>query len=111
MYYLLLTLFIIVALLLVIVVLMQRSRGDVGSAFGGMGQGVFGPGGVDTILTKITYWLAFSLMTLAVLLALTHPSKRGSLIRDEGKGTPVQTQQGPPQGQNLPAGPPAQSKP
>ncbi|MDW8031975.1 MAG: preprotein translocase subunit SecG [Aquificaceae bacterium] len=111
MYYLLLTLFIIVALLLVVVVLLQRSRGDVGSAFGGMGQGVFGPGGVDTILTKVTYWLAFSLMTLAVLLALTHPSKRGSLIKDEGQGTPIQTQQGIPQGQNMPAGSPAQGKP
>ena len=71
MYYLFLVLFIIVALLLIAVVLMQRSRGDVGSAFGGMGQGVFGPGGVDTILTKITYWLGFTLMALAIILALT----------------------------------------
>ncbi|MCS7263003.1 MAG: preprotein translocase subunit SecG, partial [Aquificaceae bacterium] len=62
MYYLLLAIFLVVALLLVVVVLLQRSRGDVGSAFGGMGQGVFGPGGVDTILTKATYWLGFSLM-------------------------------------------------
>jgi len=95
MYYLFLTLFIIVALLLIAVVLMQRSRGDVGSAFGGMGQGVFGPGGVDTILTKITYWLGFTLMALAIILALTHPSKKGSLIKDEGQRTPIQTQQNP----------------
>jgi len=100
MYYLFLTLFIIVALLLIAVVLMQRSRGDVGSAFGGMGQGVFGPGGVDTILTKITYWLGFTLMALAIILALTHPSKKGSLIKDEGQRTPIQTQQNNPQGQS-----------
>ena len=93
-------LFIIVALLLIAVVLMQRSRGDVGSAFGGMGQGVFGPGGVDTILTKITYWLGFTLMALAIILALTHPSKKGSLIKDEGQRTPIQTQQNNPQGQS-----------
>jgi len=100
MYYLFLVLFIIVALLLIAVVLMQRSRGDVGSAFGGMGQGVFGPGGVDTILTKITYWLGFTLMALAIILALTHPSKKGSLIKDEGQRTPIQTQQNNPQGQS-----------
>ncbi|MGK0689658.1 MAG: preprotein translocase subunit SecG [Aquificaceae bacterium] len=106
MYYLFLTLFIIVALLLIAVVLMQRSRGDVGSAFGGMGQGVFGPGGVDTILTKITYWLGFTLMALAIILALTHPSKKGSLIKDEGQRTPIQTQQNNPQGQSPTHGTP-----
>ena len=100
MYYLFLVLFIIVALLLIAGGLMQRSRGDVGSAFGGMGQGVFGPGGVDTILTKITYWLGFTLMALAIILALTHPSKKGSLIKDEGQRTPIQTQQNNPQGQS-----------
>ena len=60
---------------------MLRSRGDVGSAFGGMGQGVFGPGGVDTILTKIAYWLGFTLMALAIILALTHPSKKGTRLK------------------------------
>ena len=111
MYYVFLVLFIIVAILLIIVVLMQRTRGDVGSAFGGMGQGVFGPGGVDTILTKITYWLGFSLMALAMALALTHPSKRGSLIKDETQTAPAQTQQGKPEGQSNPSGTPSQNKP
>ncbi|QID32785.1 preprotein translocase subunit SecG [Pampinifervens florentissimum] len=111
MYYLLLTVFIVIALLLIVVVLMQRSRGDVGTAFGGMGQGVFGPGGVDTILTKITYWLGFSLMAIAILLALTHPSKKSSLIRDEGARPPIQTQQGTPQGQTAPLGTPSEGKP
>ncbi|MFN7064642.1 MAG: preprotein translocase subunit SecG [Aquificaceae bacterium] len=110
MYYLLLTLFIITALLLILLVLMQRGRGDVGSAFGGMGQGVFGPGGVDTILTKTTYWLGFTLMALALLLALTHPSKKGSLIKDEGKGTPP-IEQSVPQGKGAPSSTPAQDKP
>lgn len=111
MYYLLLTVFIVVALLLILVVLLQRSRGDVGTAFGGMGQGVFGPGGVDTILTKITYWLGFSLMALAILLAITHPSKRGSLIEDEDKPAPAKTQQSAPQGQTAPSGTPSEGRP
>jgi preprotein translocase subunit SecG len=57
---------------------MQRGRGDVGSAFGGMGQGVFGPGGVDTILTKATYWLGFMLMGIALLISFFH-LQRGAL--------------------------------
>ncbi len=98
MYYFLLILFLIVALFLIVVVLLQRSRGDVGAAFGGMGQGMFGPGGVDTILTKITYWLGFMLMFLAVVLALTHPSRKGSLIKDEGQRPPTATKQSKPEG-------------
>ncbi|MCS7262157.1 MAG: preprotein translocase subunit SecG [Aquificaceae bacterium] len=97
--------------MLVVVVLLQRSRGDVGSAFGGMGQGVFGPGGVDTILTKATYWLGFSLMGMALLLALLHPSRKGSLIEDEAQGTPAKTQQSAPQGQGSSSSTPAQTKP
>ncbi|ADC89545.1 preprotein translocase, SecG subunit [Thermocrinis albus DSM 14484] len=94
MYYFLLVLFLMVAFLLIVVVLLQRSRGDVGTAFGGMGQSVFGPGGVDTILTRITYWLGFLFMALAILLALTHPGRRESLIKDEGAGTSQPASQG-----------------
>ncbi len=108
MYYLLLTLFILVAMLLILVVLMQRGRGDVGSAFGGMGQGVFGPGGVDTILTKATYWLGFTLMGLALLIGLFHPSKKGSLLEDESKRPATQTQQSSPKGQTTPPGTPSE---
>ncbi|RMH04224.1 MAG: preprotein translocase subunit SecG [Aquificota bacterium] len=111
MYYLLLTLFMIVALLLIGVVLLQRSRGDVGTAFGGMGQGAFGPGGVDTVLTKLTYWLGFSLMALALLLALTHPSRKGSLIKDEGKPASTPTQQSVPERPPSPTGTPSQKGP
>ncbi len=99
MYYFLLVVFIIVAILIIISVLLQRSKGDVGSAFGGMGQGMFGPEGIDTILTKITYWLGISLMLIALAMALLHPSKRGSLIKDDDKrSTPVE--QAKPEGQN-----------
>jgi preprotein translocase subunit SecG len=110
MYYFLLALFVIVSLLLIIVVLLQRSRGDVGTAFGGMGQGVFGPGGVDTILTKFTYWLGFFFMLLALLLALTNPSRKGSLIKDETERPPKSNQQSIPAGKTAPSGTPSESK-
>ncbi len=109
MYYVLLVVFTIVAILLILSVLLQRSKGDVGSAFGGMGQSVFGPEGVDTILTKITFWLGMSLIFLAMLMALLHPSKRGSLIGDEGKGV-SQTQQTRPSESTNPSGSPSQGK-
>ncbi len=109
MYYFLLVVFIIVALLLIVSVLLQRSKGDVGSAFGGMGQGVFGPEGVDTILTKITFWLGMSLILLALLMALLHPSQRGSLIKDEGRTAP-KTEQAKPSERPNPSGSPSQGQ-
>jgi preprotein translocase subunit SecG len=89
MYYALLTVFVIVALLLLILTLVQKGRGDVGSAFGsGMGQTIFGAGGVETILTKATYWLGGVFLVLAILLSLVPRGEKGSVVeerlRDEG---------------------------
>ncbi|MCS7083803.1 MAG: preprotein translocase subunit SecG [Aquificaceae bacterium] len=111
MYYILLTVFVLVALFLIILVLLQRSKGDVGSAFGAMGQGMFGPGGVETILTKATYYTGFLMMFLALMLALVHPSRRGSLIKDEGKQPSKDISIPQPQGQTPPNLPPDGSKP
>ena len=85
MYGLLLTLFVIISILLIILVLIQRGRGsDVGAAFGGgMGQSIFGAGGVDTIFTKATYWLGAIFLALAILLTLLYPSRRGSVVENE----------------------------
>ncbi len=96
MYYALLTLFIIVAVLLIIVSLLQKGRGDVGAAFGGgMGQSIFGVGGVETILTKITYWLGAIFLIVALLLSIV-PKEKSSVVeklkeapkteQGEGKG-------------------------
>lgn len=98
MYYALLTLFIIVAILLIIASLLQKSRSDVGAAFGGgMGQSIFGVGGVETILTKITYWLGALFLIIALLLSII-PKEKGSVVeqfekaskteKGEGKRTP-----------------------
>ncbi|SHK44951.1 preprotein translocase subunit SecG [Thermocrinis minervae] len=108
MYYFLLVLFIISCLFLILVVLVQRGGSDVGTAFGGMGQGAFGPGGVDTILTKMTLWLGLFIVALAILLNLLYPSKK-SVFENEGKG-PVKSEQGLPKGQTAPAGTPSEQK-
>ncbi len=84
MYYALLTLFVIVAILLIILALLQKGRGDVGAAFGGaMGQSIFGAGGVDTILTKATYWLGGAFLLLAVLISIVPKEDKGSIIERE----------------------------
>ncbi len=84
MYYALLTLFVIVSILLIILALLQKGRGDVGAAFGGaMGQSIFGAGGVDTILTKATYWLGGAFLLLAVLISIVPKEDKGSIIERE----------------------------
>ncbi len=101
MYGLLLTIFVIISILLIIIVLIQRGKGsDVGAAFGGgMGQSIFGAGGVDTIFTKITYWLGAIFLGLAILLTLLYPSKKGSIVENEAiptteQNTETSTKQG-----------------
>ncbi len=96
MYYALLTLFVIVAILLIIVTLLQKGRGDVGAAFGaGIGQSIFGVGGVDTILTKATYWLGGLFLLLAIAISIVPKGEKGSIlereIRDESKTAPLQS--------------------
>ncbi|NPA41829.1 MAG: preprotein translocase subunit SecG [Aquificae bacterium] len=99
MYYALLTLFVIVSILIIILALLQKGRGDVGAAFGGgMGQSIFGAGGVDTILTKATYWLGGIFLALAVLLSIVPRGEKGSVVeehlKDETTTAPVQSPAG-----------------
>ncbi|GEM_PF-326177 len=115
MYYALLTLFVIVAVLLIILALLQKGRGDVGAAFGGgMGQSIFGAGGVDTILTKATYWLGGIFLVLAVLLSIVPRGERGSIIekeiRDEVREAPEKPAQGTEKGRGADISPPAEGK-
>ncbi|MDQ7082301.1 MAG: preprotein translocase subunit SecG [Aquificota bacterium] len=74
------------AVLLLILTLVQKGRGDVGSAFGsGMGQTIFGVGGVETILTKATYWLGGVFLFLAVLLSVVPKGERGPVVAGEAQ--------------------------
>jgi len=86
MYYVLLTLFVIVSVLLIIATLLQKGRTDVGAAFGGgMGQSIFGVGGVETVLTKATYWLGALFLILALLLSVV-PKDEGSVVEKLKEG-------------------------
>lgn len=114
MYYALLTLFVIVAVLLIILALLQKGRGDVGAAFGGgMGQSIFGAGGVDTILTKATYWLGGIFLVLAVLLSIVPKGEKGSILEkelNEGKTAPVKPSGGAQERRGTDTGIPSQEK-
>ncbi len=115
MYYALLTLFVIVSILIIILALLQKGRGDVGAAFGGgMGQSIFGAGGVDTILTKATYWLGGIFLFLAVLLSIVPREEKGSIlekeIENESPTAPAESHPSPEKGREDNTGTPAQKK-
>jgi preprotein translocase subunit SecG len=84
-YYILVVLFIIIALFLIVLVLLQKSKGDIGAAFGGAtARSIFGVGGVDTILTKGTYWFTAIFMVLAIAIAiLTDVRNNSSIMQNE----------------------------
>jgi preprotein translocase subunit SecG len=70
MYTLLLTIHVIVCIFLILVVLLQSGRGtDLGMAFGGMGQSIFGAGGPANILEKITIWTAIIFLITSFSIA------------------------------------------
>ncbi len=82
MYYAVLVLFVVVSLLLIGITLLQKGSGGMGAAFGsGMGQSVFGAGGMDTILTKITYWLGAAFLILAIILSVMPKGQKESVIK------------------------------
>ena len=115
MYYALLTVFVIVALILLILTVVQKGRGDVGSAFGsGMGQTIFGAGGVDTILTKATYWLGGIFLALAILLSLVPRGEKGSVVeerlKDETPAAAPSNQAAPQEGRTDNTGPPTKGE-
>ncbi len=91
MYYAILLLFLVVAILLIGLTLLQKGSGGLGAAFGsGMGQSVFGAGGMDTILTKLTYWLGGIFLVLAIILSIMPKGEKKSIL--ENTGVPAQTQ-------------------
>lgn len=84
----LLTLLIIVAILLIVVVLLQKGTSEFALAFGSNPmQSIFGNTEVDTILTKITYFLGALFLILSLLLSVVSYKEQNSLIKE------LQTQQ------------------
>jgi preprotein translocase subunit SecG len=78
---LLMILHIIVCLFLIAVVLLQSGKGaEIGAAFGGSSQTLFGSRGAATFLSKMTTIAAVAFMVTSLLLAIV-TSKGGSVVK------------------------------
>ncbi len=88
----LISLHVSVSLILVSMVLLQKGKGaDIGAAFGGASNTVFGPRGAQSFLSKLTAGAAVLFMITSLTLAFT-TAKRSSIM--EGV-KPGQTQTAP----------------
>ena len=85
----LISLHIIVSTILISMVLLQKGKGaDIGAAFGGASNTVFGPRGAQSFLSKLTTGAAIIFMLTSLTLAFT-TAKRSSIM--EGVKPPMQT--------------------
>jgi len=78
----LVSLHVIVSAILIAMVLLQKGKGaDIGAAFGGASQTVFGPRGAQSFLAKLTTAAAIIFMFTSLGLALT-TSNRSSVMEN-----------------------------
>jgi preprotein translocase subunit SecG len=78
--YFLISLHVIVSAILIGMVLLQKGKGaDIGAAFGGASQTVFGPRGAQSFLAKLTTGAAILFMVTSLGLAITS-SKQSSVM-------------------------------
>lgn len=76
MHILLVVLHVLVAVILISMVLLQKGKGaDIGAAFGGASQTVFGPRGAQSFLSKLTTGAAVVFMITSFLLAFMQSQK------------------------------------
>jgi len=76
----LVTLHVTVSAILISMVLLQKGKGaDIGAAFGGASQTVFGPRGAQSFLSKLTTAAAVIFMITSLTLAFT-TAKRSSVM-------------------------------
>ena len=77
----------LVCLFIIMVILLQSGKGsDMGAAFGGSSQTVFGASGGGTFLGKLTAWMAVGFLVTSLLLAYQSTRKRQSnLLKDVQK--------------------------
>jgi preprotein translocase subunit SecG len=72
----LVTLHVLVSGIMIAMVLLQKGKGaDIGAAFGGASQTVFGPRGAQSFLAKLTTAAAIIFMFTSLGLALTSTNK------------------------------------
>jgi preprotein translocase subunit SecG len=97
----LISLHVIVSTILISMVLLQKGKGaDIGAAFGGASQTVFGPRGAQSFLAKLTTGAAVLFMITSLGLALTTAKK--SSVMESVRQEQTQTQTAP----ALPLAPP-----
>jgi preprotein translocase subunit SecG len=92
MHYLLVALHVVVSIALVLIVLLQKGKGaDMGAAFGGSSQTVFGSAGATSFLSKVTTAAAIIFMITCLSLAYVFTKGRSSSIMEgvQTKDTPV----------------------
>jgi preprotein translocase subunit SecG len=101
MYILLIVVHIIVSIVLVMIVLLQTGKGaDMGAAFGGASQTLFGGAGPAPLLGKVTTGAAviFMITSLALAYMSANPSA-GSMVN---RPVPAQSAPAPAQPQEMP---------
>jgi len=77
---------------LILIVLLQAGKGaNMGAAFGGSSQTVFGSSGAGTFLGKMTAAVAIIFMLTSITLTYT-ASRKTSGVMDRGVSTPVTRQ-------------------
>ncbi|MGA3282594.1 MAG: preprotein translocase subunit SecG [Smithella sp.] len=81
MYSLLVILHVLACLVLIVIVLLQAGKGaNMGAAFGGSSQTVFGSSGAGTFLGKLTAAIAILFMLTSLTLTYTASHRSSSLI-------------------------------
>ena len=94
----LLVIHVLVAITIVVLVLLQQGRGaDMGAAFGGGAQTLFGSRGSSTFLSRITTWLAavFFLTSLGLAYVYTGLTESRSVIEEPAPQSQSQSQSQP----------------
>ena len=105
----LVSLHVIVSAILIGMVLLQKGKGaDIGAAFGGASQTVFGPRGAQSFLAKLTTGAAVLFMITSLGLAITS-SKKSSVMEGvkQEQTQPAPAAPFPPPAQQAPAPAPA----
>ncbi|MBM2838010.1 MAG: protein translocase subunit [Deltaproteobacteria bacterium] len=94
-----------VAISLVLVVLLQSGKGaDMGAAFGGASQTIFGSSGAATFLGRLTAAAAIIFMITSLSLTVIGGSKTSSVMPETAKSTAVKPQEAKPAStQEVPA--------
>ena len=92
---------VIVCFALVMIVLLQAGKGaELGAAFGGASQTIFGSAGAMGFLSKLTTVAAIIFMITSLLLALASSNRASSLMRERPvQSAPVESEQVPVQPQ------------